>query len=212
MRKINKSDEPVELTKWKRKNKNARYDDLDKDDKGVIARQAINQKNITDQFGLCAYCCKPINEKTSINEHLVPQDKNHRLELDFKNIVASCITENQCDNAHKNQHLSLTPLMDQCETELLFFLFGDVQGKTDRANETISVLNLNNKKLRETRKQIVDTLLITKGMPPDDLLDLEEDDELLNMLIADFKIPKDGLLEPFSPIIINILQSYLISD
>ncbi len=57
-------------------------------------------------------------------------------------IVASCNTPNQCGDAHKSQHLPLTPLMTECETELRFKISGRVEGLSDRAADTIRVLNL----------------------------------------------------------------------
>jgi len=205
MRKISKSNEPDKLTNWKRKNKKSRYADLDKNSKGIEARKAINQQNIIDQLGLCAYCCKRITEENSVNEHLIPRNKDHCLELDFENIVASCDTPKQCDKAHKSQRLALTPLMFECETELKFFLSGKVEGKTDRANEIITILNLNNRILQNTRKQFIYNLLITQ---PEDLLNLKDNEEL-NSLITGFQTPKDDLLFPFSPVLINFLQSHL---
>ena len=206
MRKISKSNEPHELTSWKRKNPHARYDDLDKDSEGKSARQVINKQNIKDQFGLCAYCCKRIDESNSMNEHIEPRSKNHQKELDFFNIVASCTTRKQCDAAHDNQDLPLTPLMAECETELQFFLSGDVKGKTERAKIIIDVLQLqNNKSLKESRKRAIDAMLYTQGVPPNDF-PLLEDDDLLNIMIEDLKQPKNTLLEPFSPVLINILQ------
>lgn len=208
MRKISKSNEPTELTAWKRKNRNARYTDLQNDKEGIAARQAINQQNIKDQFGLCAYCCKRINEDNSVNEHLVPRDKNHRLELDFNNIVASCNSAKQCDDAHGNQLLPLTPLMVECEAELQFLLSGIVEGKTDRANRIIEILNLNNNSLTQSRKQYIYGLLLTEGLPPEELLDIK-DKELLAMLINVFQNTESNQLQPFSPVIVNILKSYL---
>lgn len=209
MRKISKSEEPPELTQWKRKNpKLDRYDDLDKTDEGKTARQKLNEQNIKDQFGLCAYCCKRIDASNSMNEHLEPRSKNHPKELDFSNIVASCMSRNQCDDAHKSQDLPLTPLMAECETELQFFLSGDVKGKTDRASIAIKVLQLDNKALKSIRKQAIDSMLFSQGMPPDDLINLEND-ELLTILFNDFKTPQAELLEPFSPVLLNVLQQYL---
>ncbi len=209
MRKISKSEEPPELMQWKKKNpKLQRYDDLDKSNEGKTARQKINERNIKDQFGLCAYCCKRIDENNSMNEHLEPRSKNHSKELDFTNIVASCTTKNQCDNAHKSQDLPLTPLMAECETELQFLLSGDVKGKTERAITTISVLQLDNRALKSVRKQAIDGILFTQGMPPDDLINLEEDG-VLNLMLDDLKQPKAALLEPFSPVLVNVLQQYL---
>jgi uncharacterized protein (TIGR02646 family) len=215
MRKISKSNEPLELSKWKRANpKLHRYDDLDKNPEGKAARQKINEQNIKDQFGLCAYCCKGIDENDSMNEHLIPRDKDHSKELDFSNIVASCTTKKQCDNAHKNQDLPLTPLMDECETELQFFTSGEVKGQTERAITTIEVLQLNHQKLIDTRKQIIDAVIFD---PPGFRLNELEDEELLSIvesselenIMADLKQPKAGLLEEFSPVLVNVLQQYL---
>lgn len=213
MRKISKSEEPPELTQWKRKNpKLHRYDDLDSTDEGKTVRQKINAQNIEDQFGLCAYCCKRIDVNNSINEHLIPRDKDHTKELDFSNIVASCTTKKQCDDAHKNQNLPLTPLMDECETELQFFVSGEIKGKTDRAKITINVLQLqDNKGLKESRKRAIDAILYAQGVPPDDL-PLLEDDVIINLVIEDLKQPKENLLEPFSPVLINVLQHYLLNE
>ena len=207
MRKISKSNEPPELIQWKRKNPHARYDDLDKNSEGKTARQAINKQNIKDQFGLCAYCCKRIDASNSMNEHLEPRSKNHQKELDFSNIVASCTTRNQCDDAHKSQDLPLTPLMAECEIELKFSIKGDVKGETDRAKTAIKVLQLQeNKGLRELRIRGIEAMLYKEGIEPDDLQ--FEDDELLSIMLEDLKQPKAGLLEEFSPVLINILQQY----
>jgi uncharacterized protein (TIGR02646 family) len=211
MRKINKTEEPPELTQWKRKNpKLHRYDDLDKSDEGKTARQKINERNIEDQFGLCAYCCKRIDNSNSVNEHLEPRDKNHQKELDFNNIVASCDTKNQCDAAHKSQDLPLTPLMDECETELQFFLSGEVKGKadSDSATKTINILQLNNRALKSIRKQAIEGMLFSQGVPPDDLIILE-DDALIQIMLEDLKQPKLGMLEEFSPVLVNVLEHYL---
>lgn len=214
MRKISKINEPPELTQWKRKNpKLHRYEDLyksDKSEQGKIVAEKINEKNIADQFGLCAYCCKQIDKSNSMNEHLIPRDKDHTKELDFSNIVASCTTRNQCDNAHKSQDLPLTPLMPECEAELRFSLSGGVEGKTTRAETTIEVLQLDNRSLKEIRKQLIAEMLICQGVPPDNLPFLE-DEELLNMMIEDLKQPKQGLLDAFSPVLVNVLQHYLIN-
>lgn len=208
MRKINKSYEPVELTNWKRKNPHARYADLQNDAEGIAARQAINRQNIADQYGLCAYCCKRINENNSLNEHLVPRDKDHLKELDFNNIVASCNTSKQCDDAHKSQFLPLTPLMPECEEELKFCLSGKVEGKTDRANSSIKILNLNNNSLRQIRKQLIEVLIFTQGYEDSSKLTIEKD-EVLSLFIEELQQPQENRLEPFSPALTNILRNYL---
>jgi uncharacterized protein (TIGR02646 family) len=203
MRKITKGLEPVELTAWKRKNpKHKKYDDL-----SHIERQAINEATRSEQFGLCAYCCDMINEENSMNEHVEAQSLNQNRTLDFNNIVASCTTRGRCDKAHQSQPLPLTPLMTECETELRFEKSGAVNGLTTRATEAIRVLGLDTKAIREERKRIILSFLFEYGLNEEKLLLIG--DELLADLLADFQQPKNGQLQPYSPILINILKQYL---
>ncbi|MEI6332257.1 MAG: hypothetical protein WCP16_23705, partial [Pseudanabaena sp. ELA645] len=52
-----------------------------------------------------------------------------------------------------------------------------------------------------------DTLLWTNGIDPDEGL---EDDQLLEMLINDLVQSQQGqMMEPFTPVVINILRSWL---
>jgi hypothetical protein len=125
--------------------------------------------------------------------------------------VASCNTPNQCGDAHESQILPLTPLMAECEIELRFKISGRVEGLTDRSTTMIQVLNLgdqekNNRALIEKRKQLSNALLWANGINPDEGL---EDEELLKMLIDELLQPQTGQLEPFAPVVINILQGWL---
>lgn len=208
MRKIDKGDEPVVLTGWKRNHPQGRYDDLTD-----AERQAIRQTCLTEQYSLCAYCCKQIGVKDDdcMNEHVEARRLAPHRSLDFSNIVASCKTPKQCDAAHGSTPLPLTPLMPECETELRFKLSGRVEGLTDRAKETIRVLNLgdtehNNRSLVETRKQLINTLLMANGVDADEGL---EDEALIEMVLADIQQPTNGKLEAYAPVVVNILQQWL---
>lgn len=207
MRTISKGAEPSSLTAWKRTNPHGRYNQLTED-----IRRTIREHALAEQFYLCAYCCQRIQDIGAChNEHVEAQKLNPGRTLDFSNIVASCNTSNQCGDAHKSQHLPLTPLMMECETELRFKISGRVEGLSDRAIVTIQVLNLgdhekNNRALLEKRKQLSNVLLWTNGINPEEGL---EDEELLEMLIGDLLQPQQGQLESFSPVVINILRSWL---
>jgi uncharacterized protein (TIGR02646 family) len=85
VRLIIKGQEPTELSTWKKANPLGRYQDLQGEQ-----LQAIRQATIQEQYGLCAYCCKLINETNSNNEHLASQRSAPNKTLDFDNIVASC--------------------------------------------------------------------------------------------------------------------------
>jgi hypothetical protein len=77
--------------------------------------------------------------------------------------------------------------------------------------EAQKVLNLgdhekNNRALIEKRKQLSSALIWANGIDPNGGL---EDEELLKMLIDDLSQPPRGPLEPFAPVVLNILQSWL---
>lgn len=202
MRKIDKGHEPEELTRWKR----CHPKDKDYESLGFAERQAINRVCINEQFGLCAYCCKKVTENNSVNEHIEARALAPNRGLDFSNIVASCTTRGQCDYAHKNQVLPLTPLMSVCETELKFNMSGKVDGLTDRAQTSIEVLKLNNRDIQEQRKQLLDASLFPDRF--DDLKLLE--DELLLIRIDELNTPNsEGKLLAFSPALVNIIKQFL---
>jgi uncharacterized protein (TIGR02646 family) len=203
VRKIIKRQEPHELTTWKRKNPHGQYTEL-----SHIERRAINDATRLEQFGLCAYCCKKINAQKSHNEHIEARHLAPNRQLDFNNIVASCNTRGRCGKAHNSHPLSLTPLMTECETELKFYLSGKVVGITERAENSIAVLGLDSRAIREERKQMVDNLIFPDKA--DDLQLLEDD--LLTLLIDDFQQPDDkSQLLPYSPVLVNIIRQLLVA-
>ncbi|WP_335955138.1 hypothetical protein [Acinetobacter guillouiae] len=210
MQKINKQNEPVILTTFKQVNPHANYSKLT-----YAERQAIRQSCTIEQYYLCAYCCQEITGERidTINEHMEAQTVAPNRTLDFNNIVASCRTIGQCDSSHKSQIFSLTPLMGECESELKFKISGRVEGLTPRAIEAINVLNLGdtevkNNALIEKRKQLSLNMLISCGI---DHTDMVEDDELLESVAVDLLQPKNGKLEPFAPVVANIIRGWITS-
>ncbi len=208
MKKIDKGIEPAELSIWKARNPGKHYRDLEHPQ-----RAAIRQACTSEQFYLCAYCCQSIRgeQNDTTNEHLQPRDSHPHLSLDFNNIVASCKTDGQCDRAHERQIITLTPLMPECEHELRFLISGRVTGLTDRAADMIRALNLgdlekNNRLLIEKRKQLTHALMLVDGLDPYSPL---EDDELLESLIEDLSTPINGKLQPFAPVVCNILRGWM---
>ena len=138
-----------------------------------------------------------------MKEHIEARKIAPNRSLDYTNIVASCTTPNQCDDAHGAQPLPLTPFDAECETDLVFKLSGRVTGLTDDAKETIRVLNLDNKSLIEQRRMLINTMLFTYGE------DAIEDDDLINIIIDELAEPKKGKLDAFSPVIVNALKGQL---
>jgi uncharacterized protein (TIGR02646 family) len=208
MRLIHKRPEPPELQAWKRNNPHGRYVELD-----FVVRRSIRQQALQEQFFLCAYCCESIQDIDDHchNEHVEAQDLNPNRTVDYDNIVACCNTPNQCGSAHGHQPLPLTPLMEECETELRFMVSGRVQGLTPRALTSINVLNLgdnesNNKSLIQKRKALSEALLFRNYLNPD--LDAE-DDNILELFIDELSNPIGEKMESFTPVVINILKNWL---
>jgi uncharacterized protein (TIGR02646 family) len=209
MRYITKGQEPPELGVWRRQHQNACYRDLDTSPTGKTIRQDIRQAALKEQFYLCAYCCKTIDDTNSNNEHIASQHTTPRQSLDFNNIVASCTTPARCNQARGHQALPLTPLMPECESELKFYLSGKVIGNTARATEAIKVLALDSAALRGARKQLLDALLYDEGLTTEDLKP-PPDDEILAMVLVSLQAPDtDGKLLAFSPALTNIIKHLL---
>ncbi len=205
---ISKGTEPNTLSQWKRQNPNGHYKDLP-----ALVRQSIRHACTTEQFYLCAYCCAEItgDNQSCHNEHVEAQSGSAHRTLDHQNIVASCETPKQCDKAHGHQPLPLTPLMDECETEFKFYLSGRIEGLTERAQQSVEILNLgdnhnNNRDIIETRKQFIDNLMYCNGVDPSQGL---EDEDLIRIVLDEISQPTTGKLEPFTPAVINILQQWL---
>ncbi|MEB0041142.1 MULTISPECIES: TIGR02646 family protein [unclassified Pseudomonas] len=209
MRKIVKGVETLELSAWKRANPGKRYQDL-QGNKGV--KGSIRKACVSEQFGLCAYCCQEVSseEVSAHSEHVEAQARAPHRTLDFSNIVASCNRKKQCGDAHGSQILPLTPLMEECESELIFEMSGKVRGLTERAQTSIRVLNLGdtqdgNRGLIGARKAMVDALLYSYAVDPTELC--LEDDRVLDLLLEDLLQPDAAQkLQPFSPVLVNVIR------
>lgn len=65
-----------------------------------------------------------------------------------------------------------------------------------------------NRGLVGARKQLVDALIYSQSVPPEDLQ--FEDEEFLGLLLEDLKMPDAAqCLQPFSPVLINVIRHFL---
>lgn len=202
MRKISKGDEPEMARRWKKAHPNERYGQATSD-----IRTAIRTACIHEQFFLCAYCCRRIDINSSHNEHLEAQHIAPNRTMDFHNIVASCNTHDQCGKAHGTKPLRLTPLMDECETEIKYAYSGNIQGLSERAVQCIDTLNLNSKKIQQARKLAVEGLQFEYGCPPREAVEL--DAELITILIKELTMTNVRSMKPYAPVLVNILKHEL---
>ena len=114
----------------------------------------LRQQLYDEQHGVCCYCCKSLgNEKTTI-EHLKSRNDYPHKCFDYDNLLLSCRTAKQCDNAKGSQELPLTPLMNECESEIILNLAGELESDSERGNEAIKILNLNSRQACQHRKNL----------------------------------------------------------
>lgn len=217
MRKITKGDEPVSFTEWRQdkppeQDMNDRFKQIHTEERWDILRD-LRRSCAAEQYSLCCYCCGSISDDSfRMNEHVKARNAYPEQSLDYGNIAASCKNRNQCDKAHGDQELPLTPFMDECEIELEFYISGRVKGRTPRAEETIRVLNLgdneaNNERLITQRKAAIEALLGKDGYTADNWQ--LEDDDILEMMLDDLDTPENGKLEPYAPVLQRILEGWL---
>ena len=201
MRKIAKAGAPRELARWQSRGRH--YKDLTQKE-----RRTIRKYCRAEQKGLCAFCCAPVTENNGRNAHILCQARHPHKSLDWNNIVTSCETAEHCDTYQGGEDIPLTPLMPECETELLFKMSGRVEALTPKAQRTLEVLNLDCPGLQRKRKFALESMLLSLEFHP--VEDIPEwDEELIQCVIAECDKDKDGILFPYAPVIANIVRQFL---
>ena len=150
MQKIDKlGSMPFETAKGFKKYKTKNWGEIPEAIKAPLRQQLYDE-----QHGVCCYCCKTLgNEKTTI-EHLKSRNDYPHKCFDYNNLLLSCRTAKQCDNAKGSQELPLTPLMDECENEINLNLAGELESDSKRGNQAIEILNLNSRQACQHRKNL----------------------------------------------------------
>lgn len=162
---------PVQVEDWV-KNEKPNGWTLGKDYKDGY--EILREQLRPEQKNLCCYCCQALETQVTI-EHVKSRNLYPALTYDYNNLLLSCKTPKQCDNAKGNQELDLNPLMIECDIEIKINLAGELIANTDRAKEAITILNLNNETLCGKRRRMIDTIKFTfdptKLVPPVAILD-----------------------------------------
>ena len=145
---------PTVVEKWIRKYQPKTWT-LSKDnhDGYVLLKEQLRQ----EQKGLCCYCCQILETEATV-EHLKSRDKYPKLTYDYGNLLLSCQQSKQCDNAKGNKELDLTPLMIECDAEIMLKVNGELNPKSKRAQQAIDLLNLNNADLCQRRERLIGDL------------------------------------------------------
>ena len=154
MQKIDKlGSMPIETAKSFKKYQTKNWGEIPEAIKAPLRQQLYDE-----QHGVCCYCCKSLGNENTTIEHLKSRDDYPHKCFDYDNLLLSCRTAKQCDNAKGSQELPLTPLMYECENEINLNLAGELESDSERGLESIEILKLNNRQIRNWRKSLIDTI------------------------------------------------------
>jgi uncharacterized protein (TIGR02646 family) len=151
--------EPVSLTKYR--SKSSIYNDYQpKDD--------LREQLVQEQGHICCYCMSRIAKEKMIIEHFKPRDKYPNLQLDYQNILGSCLGEkgkpkhlHHCDLKKDNKEITLNPasLAVNCEELIQYSDNGKISSSMAKIDTELNdILNLNSQSLVDKRKGILTAL------------------------------------------------------
>lgn len=161
---IQKKQEPVSLTKY-RKQKFSYFDGYpDKDD--------VRERLLEEQGYLCAYCMRRIDKNHMKIEHWYPEDRLNDIQrLDYRNMLGACEghipgtkqSDDTCDTHKGNELLVVNPL-EQTTLETIQYrtATGEIFSEEDVIqNDLNNTLNLNSEKhqLMRNRKETLDAAI-----------------------------------------------------
>ncbi|MEB3826285.1 retron system putative HNH endonuclease [Phormidium sp. CCY1219] len=205
MKYIKKGNEPEEFTQWKEAQResgvNCDYKSLQNPQKGLLHAALLSEQGY-----ICCYCCQRVDSTTSYLEHLEPQSETDPdLALDYTNLLASCGRDpnwlNRCGKKKGNRHISVSPLMVNCEAFFRYSGDGEMlpteeSEKTEAVATTIDIFGLNDYDLRQARMEAIDIWIgITETEAQLVDRDFQQRDD-------------DGKYQPFCPAVLYYLQEY----
>jgi uncharacterized protein (TIGR02646 family) len=173
MKYIRKGSPPRELQDWFEgqpvedgRRINCGYDDMP-----TNVKDAVKERLLHEQGGLCCYTGLRIASENSHVEHFKPQRlcADHE-DVAYTNLLAAhpgasaggCPFGAPAKDDWYDSHLLVSPLHQRCETQFRFDQFGAVNssdGQDSAALETIERLRLNHPSLSEIRQRTIDEAL-----------------------------------------------------
>ncbi|MDR6233578.1 HNH endonuclease domain-containing protein [Pseudomonas oryzihabitans] len=213
MRTLSKGAECPALKLWKRNNRaspqNIHYDNLDS-----ATREAIIQRLIEEQAGLCAYTMKSIshsNGKWQAHiEHILPRTAHADKSVTWSNLVA-CIpkpgahcpfgaVQKGAYDPNDADKLFVKPTQGGMSRHFRFRENGEIEGLTPEARDTIdeNVLHLNHSELVNDRKAKIQAAIHRRPSAAEALRRAED----LR------KKDRNGHLEPYCEAVAQVLEAY----
>jgi len=179
MFKITKSKPPDYFEKAKRNIKRLLQSDAWKDKHISDIREKLRKHILKEeQFSLCAYCEKEIDETSKkLNiDHFKTRNLFPKLTLDYNNLLVSCNSPGRCSD-YKDKNIGLAdynkiinPVLDNPNDFFNYHLTGEIYPKLnlspsdkERAESTLELFQLNHRGLVEERKNISGQLARYRG-------------------------------------------------
>jgi uncharacterized protein (TIGR02646 family) len=146
------------------------YNDFPYKDKKNCKIDVKNLRRILleEQGYICCYCMSRIDCDNSKIEHLKPQTKYRKLQLDYKNLFVACIggegtREHFCDTDKKDKELKKINLLENIENFIKYEKKLDsieIYSNDENINSDLNeILNLNASILKKNRKAKWDEVL-----------------------------------------------------
>ncbi len=216
MKFIEKQDEPIELSEWRRekpKHQHKRWKNVRKEIKDAI-REALKR----EQGFICCYCgCRVSSDNDSHVEHLIPKHICHGTlqngEHDYTNLLLSCQrgpkppADARCGFAKGgwyDPNLMVSPLSSDCEKRFRFGADGRIFSTNEHdkgARETIGKLRLDCSNLRAERREAINAIL------NDDIL--LHDADVRRLINRYHQRDQNRRFEAFCIAVIQVLSDYL---
>lgn len=113
-----------------------------------------------EQFYLCCYCCKCIDEEHSHIEHFKPRCRSPQLSMEYSNMLISC-TSNTCGMKKGCKELPASISYEDWESRFSYTIDGYIKPKENDfdAQIAIDMLNLNDQSLIQMRRVVYDECL-----------------------------------------------------
>lgn len=163
MKYIQKRQEPVEFRQWKTQNQdlNITFDDLHSDIKSIVKQELMQEQGY-----ICCYCERRLEERDSHIEHLRPQHPYEDEQLNYQNMICSCMKQlkagepKHCGALKLNwfeENQFVSPLNSGCETRFEYTEAGEIKPRKDdqAAETTIARLGLNIDKIIALRHEAI---------------------------------------------------------
>ena len=164
MLKVDKNDESEFFTEFKKKSNPKNWKDFNFKIKGKLKEYMLENEQKIDGNYFCPYCERQISVEKSQIEHIKPKDKFPKLFHNYSNFLTGCLENQTCGSTKGNKwdDKFVNPVEYNPRDYFEYSIStGEIIPKYENgieyemAMKTIEILNLNQKKLCESRKSFI---------------------------------------------------------